>query len=360
MSAVALGEKILSLLEESARSSTYKSALLLALIDRAPEHLDDGAVPVSSLAERVIELYWPQTVAYPTTGVLLMQNQGTQARIVSDIAWFRAETGVTSRALPPAARATDSWPGLVRSVELTLAEYPIPRLQRPFSPFLYSFDWPWAEEGRWAKRAYDTSSRAVTLHDDVADGLVALSPLLRPFITRWWADKAAQLNPDVEAARSVVEFEDFLFGRDRVALDRVAESLLDLQQGDCFYCGGGVGRGREIDHFIPWSHSGDDGLDNLVAACHRCNNAKRAMLPGPEHLGALLTRNDRWNSDLVAIAREKRWPRDRPRSLSIVRSMYLRAPEERPLWTWSMDARGPIVEPMAVARPRFAPLLGAP
>ena len=29
------------------------------------------------------------------------------------------------------------------------------------------------------------------------------------FITRWWTDKAAQLNPDVEAARSVLEFEEY-------------------------------------------------------------------------------------------------------------------------------------------------------
>jgi len=38
--ALALGEKLLSLLEESARSSTYKPALLLALIDRVQEHVE--------------------------------------------------------------------------------------------------------------------------------------------------------------------------------------------------------------------------------------------------------------------------------------------------------------------------------
>ena len=76
----------------------------------------------------------------------------------------------------------------------------------------------------------------------------------------------------------MLEFEDFLFGRDRTALERIAEGLLDLQNGDCFYCHTALSRNREIDHFMPWSHSGDDGLDNLVAACHRCNNSKRATL----------------------------------------------------------------------------------
>ena len=41
---IVLGEKLLSLLDESSTSSTYKPALLLAIIDRAPEY-PDGADP---------------------------------------------------------------------------------------------------------------------------------------------------------------------------------------------------------------------------------------------------------------------------------------------------------------------------
>ena len=41
---VALGEKLLSLLEESALSTTYKPALLLALIDRVQEFADQDSV----------------------------------------------------------------------------------------------------------------------------------------------------------------------------------------------------------------------------------------------------------------------------------------------------------------------------
>ena len=49
----------------------------------------------------------------------------------------------------------------------------------------------------------------------------------------------------VEAARSVLEFEDFLFGRNRTALERVAEGLLDLQAGSCFHSRSRIGRSRE-------------------------------------------------------------------------------------------------------------------
>ena len=221
-------------------------------------------------------------------------------------------------------------------------------MQRPYEPFLYSFDWGWAEAGGWSVRAYRTTGRAIRLYPGVGDALTALGPLLRPFITRWWTDKAAALNPDVEAARSVLEFEDFLFGRDRVALERIAEGLLDLQRGTCFYCHTPIGRNREIDHFIPWTYSGDDGIDNLVAACHRCNNSKRATLAGPEHLAEIIRRNQTWDRDLAALSVERRWPRDPDRTHRITRAAYLRSPGERPLWIRAGTG-------MIVRHPRTAP-----
>jgi 5-methylcytosine-specific restriction endonuclease McrA len=354
--ALSLGEKLLSLLEESARTSTYKSALLLALTDRVQEYVDQEQVPVQALAERVIELYWPQTLMYPTTGSVLRQTQaGGQALIISAILQFREQHAVRSRGLPDLLRRHPSWSQLVDRVETTLAEWPIPRLQRPYEPFLYTFDWSWQEAGGWSLRAYRKGARNIRLFPGVAVALTSLGPLLRPFITRWWTDKAAQLNPEVEAARSVLEFEEFLFGRDRVALERVAEGLLDLQRGDCFYCGARIGVKREIDHFIPWSHSGDDGLDNLVAACHRCNSSKKAALPGPDHLADLTERNQWWSLDLTDLSKERRWPRDHERSTRIARAAYLRSPDERPIWT--RTANGERYENLGSRRQELALLL---
>ena len=333
-----LGERLLGLLEESARSSTYKPALLLALLDGAAQYADSPEVPVRWLAERVIELYWPQTLDYPTTGAVLIQSQaGGQATIVRDIAACRAEHGLTLRSLPEDVGRGPGWAELVDRVELTLAEWPVPRLQRPYKPFIYSFDWAWAEDGSWSARAYRSGSRSISLLPGVATAFIALGPMLRPFITRSWADKAAQLNPQVPAARSLIEFEDFLFGREHATLVRIAEQLLGLQRGVCFYCHQPVRRDRKLDHFVPWSHCGDDGLDNLVASCRRCNNDKRATLAGPEHLADVLERNARFTTELASIAESKRWPRDRERSASVLRVAYMHAPDERPLWTMVGD-----------------------
>jgi hypothetical protein len=117
------GEKLLSLLEESARSSTYKPALLLALIDLGHEWLGADSHPVRVLAERVTELYWPQTLAYPTTGNVLRQNQATgQAAIGSATLAFREHHATASRALPAVAREDETSSTLVTRVEERLAE----------------------------------------------------------------------------------------------------------------------------------------------------------------------------------------------------------------------------------------------
>ena len=317
-----LGGKLLSLLDESAVVATYKPALLMALIDSATEFPVQSTVPVRLLAERVTELYWPQTVAYPTTGTVLLQNQGSQAKIISAIVEARAKTGNNTRSIPESFKATKVWTRLVRRVELSLAEMPIPRLQVPFEPFLYRFDWPWADFGHWRVKTYDETSRTISLLPGVAESLVSLGALIRPFIMRWWSEKAARLNPAVEEAASMLNFEQFMFGRDRVALERIGEGLLDLQSGRCFYCKTSLARIREIDHFVPWSQSGDDGLSNLVAACRKCNSSKSSILAGPEYLERLLVRNTDWKSDLPSLANERTCRHDPPRPNRVIESAY--------------------------------------
>ncbi len=84
-------------------------------------------MPVRAVAERVVELYWPQTLAYPTTGSVLIQNQaGGQARIVRDVLDFRATHSATGRTLPQTLRRDPGWESLLTRVELTLAEWPGP------------------------------------------------------------------------------------------------------------------------------------------------------------------------------------------------------------------------------------------
>ena len=57
---------------------------------------------------------------------------------------------------------------------------------------------------------------------------------------------------------------------------RVRLRVLMRDGRTCAYCG--QGDANEVDHVIPISKGGDVyDLDNLVACCRRCNNAKGAL-----------------------------------------------------------------------------------
>jgi hypothetical protein len=57
-----------------------------------------------------------------------------------------------------------------------------------------------------------------------------------------------------------------------------AGGLCELEAGFGRRCGRPAEHG---DHFYPWSKGGSTTLQNFVAACARCNRAKRAWIPSP-------------------------------------------------------------------------------
>ena len=63
----------------------------------------------------------------------------------------------------------------------------------------------------------------------------------------------------------------------REGMDR-AGGLCELEAGFGRRCGRPAEHG---DHFYPWSKGGSTSLQNFVAACARCNRAKRARIPSP-------------------------------------------------------------------------------
>jgi hypothetical protein len=57
-----------------------------------------------------------------------------------------------------------------------------------------------------------------------------------------------------------------------------AAGQCELEAGFGRRCGRPAEHG---DHFYPWSKGGSTSLQNFVAACARCNRAKRARVPSP-------------------------------------------------------------------------------
>lgn len=53
---------------------------------------------------------------------------------------------------------------------------------------------------------------------------------------------------------------------------KIRLQVLNRDAWTCAYCGD---QANQVDHVWPRSKGGEDTLDNLVAACERCNYAKR-------------------------------------------------------------------------------------
>jgi 5-methylcytosine-specific restriction endonuclease McrA len=343
---IALAEKVLHLLDEGQFTATYKYAVLLGLMDLCLENTTaTGAPPdvitTRQLAEKIVELYWPQTVAYPfgERPDVLKQNRGRQAAILSAILRFRSEHAGDPTAPLTRARRAAPWAfeRLVRDVEWTLIRYPLLLLQvvgGREDPFLYTLGWDRSvRQGEVAayQRGAGAFDNRILLRPRVGEYLVRLNGVLRPLIHRLWAAMVADINRLEE-----VRLERFLFGAERVPTESVRPGLQELQRDRCFYCEAPFmrrrGRRPEVDHFIPWARHPNNAIENLVVAHERCNGYKRDFLAAHEHVHAWRERLGRDADDLARVAETGGWERDAERSLSVARATYLHLPEGYQLW----------------------------
>lgn len=330
---LALTQQLVAVLNEGRRTATYKLAVLLALIDCAAAGTDRAGVAASSIptrdiAGRVVELYWPQVRPYSLPGaanLVLRQSSQTRALTVEAVADLRAvaaKHGVSTVALADRLLPLQMTECLDK-VELNLVHMPLGKLQRPAG-------WTAASAAPYPRFLYDDAafhdgvtarqlrSRvfAVELHEGVADTLVSLGGLLRPLLEVHWTREVAGFNG---AITEEDRLREFLFGATRIPLRTVVPGLLEMQRGKCFYCARPLGRGAEVDHFVPWSRVPNDALANLVLAHSTCNNAKRDSLASLPHL-------DRWARRPVEVLDQlgtvAGWAVEQARSFRLARGIY--------------------------------------
>jgi len=163
---------------------------------------------------------------------------------------------------------------------------------------------------------------------EAAEHLVRLAGLLGALLRRQWAAQIARLNRDLVPDSGL---EEFLFGIERVALEPLARPLGELQGGRCFYCEERLAK-IQVDHFIPWARVPLNAIENLLAACPRCNAKKRDFLAATPHVERWRQRMDDQQADLEEIARAATWEAGRLRSVGVARGLYLRLPVGTKLW----------------------------
>ncbi len=346
-----LTERLLRVVDEGRRTATYKLALLLGLIDAAALAPGKQEIPTRDLAERVVELYYPQTRQYVANDgiarelrqISMKQSAPLQAmvrlRARGDAARCRNLHEVRGRLPAEYSRALDR-------VEDTFVRYPLPLLQvvgRRVMPFLYALDW---DEGTSVAVLRRQGRDRIRFLPGVADRLVVLGPLLRPLIELHWTRDVARwtrLGTEEDRLRA------HLFGADRVAFPLpLREGLHQLQGGRCFYCDAPLARGVQVDHFLAWSRWPNDAIENLVLA-DRCNGDKSDHLTIADHVERWAARAYPQRRPLVDLAGACRWPSDLDRSRALVRSTYSHIASGTPLWARGkefVEAAGPLEVPI--------------
>jgi hypothetical protein len=331
-----LGQRVIAILETGQRDATYKLATLMALIDHCIENLPKQAedvlrVPLPELAHRVLALYWPQV--RPFEGQELRQRRtGAIARIPDAAKSLRGATrsGNSRLSLDIAMnRAPKEYQTAIAKITLALAKQPLPRLQKlpgsPVSdPFLY--DDSFLGEGV-SSRQLEAHGNAITLKPGIAFGLARLAGLLKPALEIMWVADIRQMNKFLDA--EVPDLAGHLFGRERIAMTPVRAALTEAFGPHCFYCGIHLPTGNPVDHVLPWSLVGIDGLANLVLACTKCNGDKGGALPAIGIVDRVLERD---RAVLEEIAQEIHWPTQRDRVVAAARGIFCGQPPNVPTW----------------------------
>jgi len=332
-----LGQRVVAILETGQRDATYKLATLMALIEHCIENLPDRSddtieVLLPDLAHRVLSIYWQQV--RPFEGHDLVQRRtGAKSRIIDATKELRAAGGIGNRGLSldvAVMRNPQAYQKAIDKIVMALAKQPLPRLQKlPGSavsdPFLYDDSFLGENVSRSSLRAHGD---AIVLKPGVAHGLARLAGLLKPALEIMWIEDVRRMNKFLDA--EVPDVAGHLFGRERTALSAVREPFKEAFGPHCFYCETDLPDNNPIDHVLPWSLVGIDGLSNLVLACARCNGDKSGALPAVKIVERVL---DRDRDVLEQIASELLWPTQRERVVAAARGIYRGQPAGVPTWS---------------------------
>jgi 5-methylcytosine-specific restriction endonuclease McrA len=307
------------LLAEGQFVSSYKFALVHALADLAVVKGDDTGAPLEldtkEIATKFVEMYWRQSrpfqIGNQNTGLVLQQNTGRQAAIISQIVDSQQKCGSSLFRLKQASPSR--WTELVKEVDNVVRTMPLWKLQTVGEErleFLYE--------------NLDRGTR-ITLKAGVAYCLRAFYELIRDLIEGAWARFIQKVNATNLGNAS--DLGTFLFGQERASLDAYRPILKDVQNGLCLYCGKEMKEQTQVDHFIPWSRYPVDLGHNFVLAHITCNNSKSDYLAAERHLASWADRNRKCQEELHTRLQAAALPCDWPASIQIAKWVYYQTEE---------------------------------
>lgn len=302
------------LLAEGLFVASYKFALVHALADLAVLKGEDSGAPLEintkEIAAKFVELYWrqarPLQVGDQNSGLILQQNTGRQAAIVSQIAASQQECNGSLFRFKQVAQSR--WSSLVSEVDQVVRTMPLWKLQTVGDERL-EFLYENLDRGNW-----------ITLKPGVAYCFRAFYELVRDLIEGAWVRFVQKVNAD--KLGNLTDLGTFMFSQERASLDAYRPILLDVQKGICLYCQKPLSKQSQVDHYVPWSRYPADLGHNFVLAHDKCNNAKTDFLAAENHLAAWIERNKLHQVELQERLLEAGLPCDVKATMQIARWVY--------------------------------------
>jgi len=262
---------IVALARHASMSSTYKPALLKALV-RIVRRGARGEIALTDIGAEFVEMYWVQTVVFRLRQAATIT---AEPEVVRRIRSASEVSGVRRLSdLPVAARTR-----LDREMAKVLTINVLDRFHRS-KPIAMPNLYEWKEGDTYIR----VSDAAIAFLKVDANALETIA-------NHWWAKFLEKVNM---LAPSIIEKVE-RNGAQRGSLAKYLRILMQIDDPRCFYCERPLEKlgTPHVDHVIPWSFLLTDPLWDLVLACATCNLAKSDVLPDRSFLEKLAERGMR-------------------------------------------------------------------
>ena len=268
-------DQVAALARDASMSSSYKPALLKALV-RIVRGGATSPISLLHIGHEFVDLYWVQTVV------------------------FRLRQAATITAEPEVVRRIRSTSDL--SSVRSLTELPADTRQRLDGEMarvltINVLDRFHKSAPNGMPRLYDwhPGDDFISIDHETLAFMRGSGHALETIANHWWARYLERVNMLAPLIIEKVERN----GAQRGSLGKYLKILRVTDRTHCFYCERVVGDGEtpHVDHVIPWSFLLSDPLWDLVLSCASCNLAKSDVLPDRRFLDKLAA---------VAVDRGKR------------------------------------------------------
>lgn len=259
--------KVLS--SQAAKTTTYKYALLRAILENLYKTTSRLELSFDLLAESFAKLYWNLVVRNG-------YSQGYQAQIEKDLRKiqlnFNIPAGASFESLQENHRL-----GLIHLIENNiLKKYVVGALYADTGGLLYGFS---------------KKDRKVTLTLSSYEFLLKFQTTIFKLTNYELAKFLQKKNTDLTQGILLDEIENIT---QRESLKQFQKLIETHSRSFCFYTEKPLQQAKRsiaVDHFVPWSFIHSDELWNFVLTSAHLNSRKGSKLPAERFLGKLHERN---------------------------------------------------------------------